>query len=63
LKKILSLDANTMINVIKQLPDGAKEAIKTLAVQGIDNGSLNDIRNIRALDQYFGTDMLLKLVN
>ena len=63
LREILSLDADKMIDVIRQLPDGAKEAIKTLAVIGIDNGTLNDIRNIRALDQFFGTDMILKLAN
>lgn len=63
LSKILSLDAGKMIEVIKQLPDGAKDAIKSMAVTAIENGRLDSVARVRVLDQYFGTDMLLKLAN
>ena len=61
LSQILKLEANQMINIIKQLPDGAKDALKTIAVNAIENGKLDSVARVRALDQYFGTDMLLKL--
>ena len=63
LTKILSLDARKMIEVIKQLPDGAKDAIKSMAINAIENGRLDSVARVRALDPYFGTDMLLKLAN
>lgn len=63
LTKILELDAGQMISVIKQLPDGAKDALKTMAVNAIETGRLDSVARVRALDQYFGTDMLLKLAN
>lgn len=61
LMKILELPAKKMIDVIDQLPDGAKESIKSMAVNGIEKGSIDSVARVRALDQYFGTDMLLKL--
>ena len=61
LMQILGLEPSQMIKVIEQLPEGAKDAIKSLAVRSIDNGTYDSIKGVRALDQYFGTDMLLKL--
>ena len=63
LTQILTLPADRMIDIIKQLPDGAKEAIRSMAVTAIDDGTLDSVARVRALDQYFGTDMLLKLAN
>lgn len=63
LSKILTLDARRMTEVINSLPDGAKDAIKTLAVEAIDKGTLDSVARVRALDRIFGTDMLLKLAN
>lgn len=61
LLQILELPAKKMIDVINQLPDGAKDAIRSMAVNAIESGQLDSVARVRALDQYFGTDMLLKL--
>lgn len=61
--KILNLTPSEMRRVIGSLPDGAKDAVKTLAMTSIQNGSLDSVQRIRTLDQIFGTDMLLQLTN
>lgn len=61
LAKILSLTPAQMRSVIKGLPDGAKDAVKALAMTNIQNGKLDSVQRIRALDEIFGTDMLLQL--
>lgn len=63
LAKVLTLDPNRMTEVIKSLPDGAKDAIKYIAVEAIENGTLDSVGRVRALDQIYGTDLLLKLAN
>ena len=63
LKKILGLDANMMTQVINKLPDGAKEAVKILAMKAIENGQLDSVARVRALDQIYGTDMLIRLAH
>ena len=47
---------------IKALPVGCKNAIKGVAATMIDNGSLDSIQKIKALDEIFETNMLLTLV-
>lgn len=61
LKQILKLDANKMKSVITQLPEGAKESIKSLAITAIERGELDSINRIKVIDEIFGTDMLLKM--
>lgn len=63
LSKILTLEAGRMSDIVKKLPDGAKDAIKSLAIKAIEEGTLDSVTRVRALDQIFGTDMLLKLAN
>lgn len=61
LKKILKLSPAKMRSVINNLPDGARDSIKTIAITAIDNGELDSIKTVKAIDEIFGTDMLLKL--
>lgn len=61
LKKILSLEPNQMRSVIMQLPDGAKDSVKTLAVTAIERGELDSINRIKVIDEIFDTNMLLKM--
>lgn len=63
LRGILKLDSKKMIEKIDVLPEGAKEAIKGLASTMIDNGQLDSAKKIKALDEYFGTKLLLTLAN
>ena len=47
---------------ISKLPVGAKESIKGIAATMIDSHVLDSVQRIKALDEIFGTNMLLTLV-
>lgn len=49
----------TMKTTILSLPEGAKESIKHLASQMISNGSLDSVSKIKALDEIYGTELML----
>lgn len=55
LRNILFLPVNEMIEEINKLPTGAQENIKAIAATAVNNGSLDSIRKIRALDELWGT--------
>jgi hypothetical protein len=59
LRKILFLPIDEMLDAIKNLPANAKDNLKSLAATAIDNGSLDSIRKIKALDEVFGTQFIL----
>lgn len=59
LRKILFLPIDEMLDAIKNLPANAKDNLKSLAATAIDNGSLDSIRKIKALDEIFGTQFIL----
>lgn len=58
LSRILSLPVDEVKRVLPKLPSGAKEAIKNIASGMIADGSLNDIRVIKAIDKEFGTELI-----
>lgn len=62
LNEILSLPKLQMIDAIKKLPKGAKEAVKGIASTLIESHMLDSVQKIKALDNIFGTKMLLTLV-
>lgn len=57
--KILDMPVNDMIAEIKKLPKGAVDSIKSLAANQVSTGTLDSVKKIRALDEYFGTDLNL----
>ena len=59
---VLSLPAPQMTAAIKKMPIGAQNALKDTAVRMIDSGELDSIQRIKAIDEFFGTSMILKLV-
>lgn len=62
LKDVLKLPVSQMKKMItEQLPIGAVEAIKGLAASMIMNGALDSTSRIKALDEIFGTHLLLTL--
>lgn len=63
LTKILQLPADKMAEVIKKLPDGVQETIKSIAVTAIENGSLDSIQRVKVIDEIFGTQMLIKMTS
>lgn len=61
LREILKLSPSKMRAVVNNLPDGARDSLKTIAITAIDNGELDSIKTVKAIDEIFGTDMLLRL--
>lgn len=62
LMEIVSLPTTQMVDTINALPKGCKNALKGIVATMIDNGSLDSIQKIKALDEIFETNMLLTLV-
>mgnify|MGYP003560462989 CR=1 FL=1 len=56
---LTDLPVKTMKTTIMSLPEGAKESIKHLASQMISNGSLDSVQKIKALDEIYGTELML----
>ena len=63
LKDILKMPPSQMEKTINSLPEGAKDAIKTIAATMVDNGTLDSIQRVKVLDAIFGTEMFLKLTS
>ena len=59
IKKILKMPIDEMIEAISTLPNGAKESLKSLAVQQVADGTLDSNKKIKALDEIFGTNLSL----
>lgn len=59
--KILTLPAGQMYDYIKKMPVGAREALKGIAVERIERGELDSIQRIKIIDEFFGTELLLKM--
>lgn len=55
LRNILSLPVNEMVEAIKNLPAGAAENMRSIAATAVDNGALDSIKKIKALDEIWGT--------
>ena len=62
LNEILNLPVPQMSETIKKLPKGAKEALKGIVSTMIESHALDSVHKIKALDEIFGTKMLLTLV-
>ena len=58
IEDLFNLPAHQFEDQIKTVPDGLKDAIKTRAVQMIQNDELYDIRKVRAIDNAWGTDFV-----
>lgn len=62
LMEIINLPLSQMVDTINALPMGCRNALKGIAATMIDNGQLDSIQKIKALDEIFETNMLLTLV-
>lgn len=59
LEKILSYPVDKMLNEISVLPKSAVESMKVLAASSVNDGSLDSVKKIKALDDVFGTNLSL----
>lgn len=60
-KVIMDLDPQSMKLTIQGLPEGAKESVKNIAANMVQNGQFDNlsIAKIRILDEIFGTQLIL----
>lgn len=58
IEDFFELPLNKFKAQLKIMPDGLKDAIKTKAVQMIQNEELYDIRKVREIDTAWGTDFV-----
>ena len=57
LRGILKLSPEEMIEEIKALPKGAAEQLKFIASAMISDGTLDSMKRIKALEEFYGVDM------
>ena len=57
LEVILSYPVKRMIEEVKALPKSAAESLKILAASSINDGNLDSVAKIKALDDLFGTKL------
>lgn len=62
LREIIHLPVRQMVTEINKLPSGVKESVKGIASTMIASHELDSVQKIKALDEIFGTSMLLTLV-
>lgn len=59
LKSVLDLSVNDMIATLQTLPQSAVNSLKSIASTMIVNGQLDSVKKIKALDDFFGTELNL----
>ena len=59
LSDILTLPVDQMIKAIERLPKGAVDTLKKIAANQVSLGQIDSVRTIKALDEFFGTDLNL----
>lgn len=59
LSQILDLPYDKMAQIIGQLPVGAKTALVAIARERIDNKTFDSMNKIKLIDETFGTDLML----
>ena len=55
--EIFNLDSISFERTIKKLPKGIKNSLKAIAAQKVQEGTLDSITKIKALDEILGTDL------
>lgn len=58
-EEFFRLRPNQMIEALNNMPVGIRETIKSMAVGKIQDGVFDSVARIKALDDYFGTKMML----
>lgn len=61
LKEVFKLPHRQFVSQLKKLPDGMKSTVQNMAYSMIQNGTLYDLRTIRAIDETLGTELLMMI--
>lgn len=59
LSELLELPDDKMLSELKRLPKTALDTVKKIAANQVSIGQIDSVRKIRALDDFFGTDLNL----
>lgn len=58
-EEFFKLKPNQMVEALNNMPVGVRDTIKSMAVGRIQDGTFDSVARIKALDNYFGTKMML----
>ena len=61
LKEMFKLPQRQFVSQLKKLPDGMKSTVQNMAYSMIQDGSLYDLRTIRAIDEILGTELIMMI--
>ena len=61
LKAMFKLPQRQFVSQLKKLPDGMKTTVQNMAYAGIQDGSLYDLRIIKAIDEHLGTELMMMI--
>ena len=61
LKEMFKMPHRQFVTKLKQLPDGMKSTVQNMAYAMIQDGTLYDLRTIRAIDEILGTELMMMI--
>jgi hypothetical protein len=61
LKEMFKLPNRQFVAKLKQLPDGMKSTVQNMAYTMIQDGTLYDLRTIKAIDEILGTELKMMI--
>ena len=61
LKAMFKLPMRQFVSQLKKLPDGMKTTVQNMAYAGIKDGTLYDLRIIKAIDEHLGTELMMMI--
>ena len=61
LKEMFKLPHRSFIAQLKRLPDGMKSTVQNMAYTMIQDGTLYDLRTIKAIDEILGTELIMMI--
>ena len=61
LKELFKLPHRQFVSQLKQLPDTMKYSVQNMAYAMIQDGSLYDLRTIKAIDEILGTELKMMI--
>ena len=61
LKEMFKMPHRQFVAKLKQLPEGMKSTVQNMAYAMIQDGTLYDLRTIRAIDEILGTELMMMI--
>ena len=61
LKEMFKLPHRQFVSQLKKLPDGMKSTVQNMAYAMIQDGTLYDLRTIKAIDEILGTELKMMI--